>query len=289
MEEIISYSSNNFPKWIPDHAIDSFLSEAEDEVFKRCGEYKINFPISLFDNDFSLLGRKIDKYYNRLFRLHNAFKIGTNIQMKPVWEKLNKVNSFRASGLFLFLEDLELNLHNESKMSFDKKEKIINNHLKLINDFKSKINDEDVIYSSYNPNMLKKNEIHFLHGDITYNLFYHVDEFEKGLNKILNHYKNNKEAIERGYYLQSPISRKSNINNKDSILYARKVKLYFLKYYKKPLNQEIATIINVAFQDNDFIADADYIAKITKKIDEEYKTSIKMEDSSITYQFESSF
>jgi len=137
--------------------------------------------------------------------------------------------------------------------------------------------------------MLKKNEIHFLHGDITYNLFYHIEQFEKGLNKILNHYKNNKEVIERNYYLQSPISRKSNIDNKDLILYARKVKLYFLKYYKKPLNKEIATIINVVFQDNNFIADADYIAKITKKIDKEYETSIKMEDSLATYQSEPSF
>ena len=287
MEEIISYSENCFPKWIPDHAIDSFLSEVEDEVFKRCGEYKTSFSISLFDNDFNLLGRKIDKCYNVLFRLHNAFKIGTNIQMKPVWEKLNKVNSFRVSGLFLFLGGL-ISI-NYGMTSFDKKEKIINDHLKLINDFKNKINDEDAIYSSYNPNMLKKNEIHFLHGDITYNLFYHIEQFEKGLNKILNHYKNNKEVIERNYYLKSPISRKSNINNRDLIFYARKVKLYFLKYYKKPLNQEIATIINLVFQDNDFIADADYIAKITKKIDKEYKASIKMEDSPITYRFEPSF
>ena len=103
-----------------------------------------------------------------------------------------------------------------------------------------------------------------------------VKNYLTRLEQVLSYHKSNLDETEAASFLANPTSRKRSVDNAEALLWAKRLKVIFLRFYKKPLNKEIGTMVSALFPEDERLYDEDYIAKITKEVAKIIK---KSEDS----------
>ena len=286
LEDIkIIFDSESIPSWLPKE-----VKDGAEERFNR-----LKARLTHVKN--SLTGRtETQKSYSikSLKEDVDNFDIVKNIvlddRMKKVWIKLYKINKYAAIKFFDFLSGWEFLRNITKEMVEDsghiRKISITRSHLKMCEDFIKKLEQNEAIYSSYNPSAPKSNSRLYLHGDVTDAFYSGFEIYMDGLKQIIDHYEKHIDVFNRVDYMRSPVSRKRSIKNSKAIYWARLIKIHFLENYKRPLNKELAEILSVLF---DEIYDADYVAKITGDVESAYKEAQKMEDSPDIYNYKPSF
>jgi len=208
-------------------------------------------------------------------------------RMKVVWEKLFKINSDSTVKLMLSLEAMHI-LYKMDKEEFldlyktKQKKSAIETSLSACKQLLSSTNS---VYKNYTYDLQfeKNNDPIFgrLMDDSEYDNFKNgVKKYIKRLEEILFYYEVFEERLDELAYLQNPISNKKSAKKSactpEAILWAKKLKVHFLESYKKPLHQEIGTIISILFDDNPNWGVSNHVAKITQDIGTTFK---KLEDS----------
>lgn len=259
MKEII-YQEQDLPRWLPEEVRQAAIKRIQ-YLEKKLEEGKISKK-SLDGINFFL-------------------KILVDERMKKVWNRLFKINNKATSNLLRSLEFLYIfydqkglqfyDLHGtDTKISFMKD---------VINQCEELLKFTNSVHTTYTTEFdFEEYDREKIMGESEHEIFtITLKIYVARLQEILSYHKKNKEKSDSMSYLQNPISRKKSIENSQAILWAKKIKTLFLRLYKKPLNDEIGTIIYVLFGKEDGqVYDADYIAKITKSAATHLE---KMEDS----------
>lgn len=265
----ILYTEKDIPRWLPEEVRQSAIGRLK---------YLENLRVKQAQqNDDSLLEfrAKLDKKTSEAVNF--VYRLAVDERMKPVWQKLFKINKDRTVRL---LQDLEFQRSflyrvDEAQFfnAFDYKPKIqivklairrCEDLLDFTDNFHASYTTE-FDFEEYNRSELIGEQEHYKFTD---SLKTYLDR----LKEVLSYHKANQESFEAASYLMNPVSRKENIDNAEAILWAKKVKTLLFRFYKKPLNKEVGTIISVLFDDGNSY-DEDYISKITKDVKSALKKS----------------
>lgn len=269
----ILYTEKDIPRWLPEEVRRSAINRLKYLENLRLNPKITGDESSLkFQNN---LDEKTSEAVNFVYRL------AVDERMKPVWQKLFKINKDRTSRL---LQDLEFHRSFSCQPNqpqfinvFDYRPKIaiLKSTIKKCENLLSFVSDSHTFYTTeFDFEEYDRSELigEREHDEFVGNLATYLNR----LKKLLAYHEANGERFEAKSYLMNPASRKKSIDNAEAILWAKKVKTLILRFYKKPLNKEVGTIISVLF-DDDHLYDEDYIAKITKSV----KNALKKSEDSI--------
>jgi hypothetical protein len=204
-------------------------------------------------------------------------------RMKVVWKKIFKINSDSTVKLMLSLEKMHM-LYKQDAEEFLDPYKAKQKRLAIeasLAACKQLLSTTNSVYKAYTFDLPFEKNNNPIFDRIMYDSEYDnfkngVKKYIKRLEEILFYYEVFEERLDELAYLQNPISRKKSVHNSEAILWAKKLKAHFLESYKKPLHQEIGTIISILFDDNPNWGDSNYVAKITQDVGTTFK---KLEDS----------
>ncbi len=293
----IPLEAKNLPTWLPKEILDSEFNQ-EESFSKRNKELR-NSIIPYKKDNIEDSVRRGKRFIYGLF--HEEI-------LKNFWKKLVKINpdkTFRLiwniENLFTFYRGIDIsNFDSEKINKFAKKAYINNNNFGFIDVlFRSELNKlenatlalrecQNLIktlkgtYSSYTTEFDFEdwNKDEYI-GETEHYQF--MDDLEKYTSRLSQLVANGEKERKRNEFMakiENPISRKNSTENSEAILWAKKLKVLFLRIYDKPFNKEIGNLISVIFGDNEkIIYDADYIAKITKEVHNSFRKRKKMEDS----------
>ena len=231
-----------------------------------------------------------DKKRKNAEEINFIFRLVADERMASVWQKLFKINSDKT--IIFFPASVSL-IYSEFKI-FNSFDPILHKyHLAPRSFFDTKPTIErleGMVLAC--KDLLKESKRHTFYttefdfeeydrdqliGESEHNEFVRgIKNYLTRLEQVLFYYKSNLDKSELESYLANPVSRKKSTDNAEALLWAKKLQVIILRFYGKPLNKELGTMISALFPDDKRCYDEDYIAKITKSVRIAHK---KLEDS----------
>lgn len=174
------------------------------------------------------------------------FPLFTNDKMKDFWYLFTKNNI--PLGYIMELTNKKGILGEISFLDItENKRNVLKNALKSLDKFKEDFIKADNIFGDYDFNDYQENKN--LNVDDVEDFYNKLDYIKSRLVSLLNEVK--KDLNETDYktidYINSPISRKKNIENSEEIYFIKKLCIMNLKYFKEGLYKHILIMVELAF------------------------------------------
>ncbi len=238
-----------------------------------------SLPDELQEHFFQYLARMIhsnelvddDKKRKNAEEINFTFRLVADERMVPVWQKLFKINSKKTTTLFPgsvmmiysgfkiynSFDPILQKYHLAPRSLFDTKPKI--KRLEYMLAACKDLLEESKFHTFYTTEFdFEEYDRDQLIGESEHHEFTDgIKSYLIRLEQVLSYYKSNLEESELKSYIANPVSRKKSVDNAEALLWAKKLQVIILRFYGKPLNKELGTMISALFPDDERCYDED--------------------------------